>query len=107
MGNAKALDDVFNDSSVFPAMSMLGPRLYGVGSMPEGTRGGDTQEIDVMMDLRGFKQTFLLKATSATVLSLSPVGQTFFGEFYFAYVRIIIVISIIVILFREIGCQGR
>ena len=62
-------------------IAMLKPKLNLVGSVPEGTRAGGLQEIDVMMELKGLESSFFLKVTSATKLHLSTKGKTYFGKF--------------------------
>ena len=81
MDNAKALTDFISDPSKSPAMAMLRPKTFLVGSVPEGTRAGDTQEIDVMMELEGFQSCYLEKTNSATKLMLTASGQMFFSKF--------------------------
>ena len=78
MDNAKALTDFITDPSKSPALAMLCPKLSLVGSIPEGTRAGDIQELDVMMDLMGFQPCYLEKTNSATALKLTESGKTFF-----------------------------
>ena len=80
MDCTKALLDQFGDASKHPAMGMLKPDLSLVGSMPEGTRAGDVVEIDVMMNLAGFKKEFLRMSQSATELVLSGEGKGFFSK---------------------------
>ena len=78
MTNAKALQDAFNSS---PVMIMLRGKIYLVGSMPEGSRNGDIQEVDCMLDLSNFKENFLQKTETATMLSLTEDGKSFFREY--------------------------
>ena len=80
MKNMKALENHFNDEDACPVMAMLEPSGNIIGSVPEETRGGDTQEIDVMMNFGGIKPEFLEKQTSATRIKLAKQGQTYFGE---------------------------
>ena len=80
MKNMKALENHFNDEEACPVMAMLEPSGNIIGSVPEATRGGDTQEIDVMMNFGGIKPEFLEKQTSATRIKLAKQGQTYFGE---------------------------
>ena len=61
-------------------IAMLKPKLNLVGSVPESTRAGVLQEIDVMMNLRGLETSFFLKVTSATKLQLSDKGKAYFGK---------------------------
>lgn len=60
-----------------PAIAMLRPKLNIVGSLPEGTRAGGLQEIDVMMEVKGLKSSFFKKTTSATKLELEIKGNFF------------------------------
>ena len=62
------------------AIAMLRPKLYIVGSLPEGTRAGVLQEIDVMMELKGLKSSFFKKTTSASKLELEEEGKDYFGK---------------------------
>ena len=62
-------------------IALLKPKLNLVGSVPEGTRAGGLQEIDVMMELQGLQRSFFLKVTSSTKLCLSAKGKAFFGKF--------------------------
>ena len=80
MDNAKALTDFIRDPLKSPGMAMLRPKLYLVGSIPEGTRAGIIQEIDVMMELKGFRPCFLQKTNSATMLKLTTSGKMFFSK---------------------------
>ena len=80
MENSFQLHKKFKDESQFPAMKMLEPELALVGSMAEGTRAGGVQECDMMMQLKGFKPSFLLKTDSATRIPLSKLGKKFFSE---------------------------
>ena len=61
MKNMKALENHFNVEEACPVMAMLEPSGNIIGSVPEETRGGDTQEIDVMMNFGGIKPEFLEK----------------------------------------------
>ena len=80
MDNAKALTDFIRDPLKSLAMAMLRPKLSLVGSIPEGTRAGDIQEIDVMMELKGFQPCFIEKTNSATMLKLTTSGKMFFSK---------------------------
>ena len=81
MGNVKALENHFNDEEACPVMAMLEPFGNIIGSVPEETRGGETQEIDVMMNFGGIRPEFILKQKSATCINLAEDGIIFFGEF--------------------------
>ena len=63
-----------------PPIAMLLPKLNLVGSVPESTRAGVLQEIDVMMELQGLDSSFFEKVTSATKLHLSGKGKKYFGK---------------------------
>ena len=63
-----------------PPIAMLMPKLNLVGSVPESTRAGVLQEIDVMMELQGLDSSFFEKVTSATKLHLSDKGKIYFGK---------------------------
>ena len=80
MRNMNALETHFNDKDSCPVMAMLKPSGNIIGSVPEETRGGETQEIDVMMNFGGIKAEFIEKQTSATCIKLASKGQQFFGK---------------------------
>ena len=61
-------------------IAMLKPKMNLVGSVPESTRAGVLQEIDVMMELQGLESSYFLKVTSATKLHLSDRGKSYFGK---------------------------
>ena len=81
MDTAKCLQDFFIDGEKCPGMASLKPKMNLVGSIPEGTRAGEVREIDLMMDLTGFKQNFLAPTKSASTLLLNNKGNDFFGKF--------------------------
>ena len=85
MDNAKGLLDFFSDPDKCPAMAMLAPKMNLVGSIPEGTRAGDIQEIDVMMELGGFQPCYLEPSESASTLKLSTIGKLYIGKILFSY----------------------
>lgn len=84
MDNAKGIQDVFSNPDKCPTMAMLDPKLNLVGSIPEGTRSGEVQEIDVMMELAGFKANYLAPTNTATSLLLTDDGKEFCSKFFFA-----------------------
>ena len=80
MGNAKALYDQISDGLKSPALAILEPEMFLVGSIPEGTRVGHVQELDVMLELKAFKKCFLQPTESATKLILTDKGKEFFSK---------------------------
>lgn len=80
LDNAKGLLDMFKNDSKHPAMAMLDPEMFLVGSMAEGTRAGDVIEIDAMLQLSGFKKDFLATDYAATELKLTNEGKSFFSK---------------------------
>lgn len=78
MSNAKGLQDYFSDPQKCPAMAMLSPKMSLVGSIPEGTRAGEIQEIDVMLELSSFHPSFLAPTESASKLTLTTPGKMYF-----------------------------
>ena len=77
---ASEMQKAFNDATKYAAMAMLVLKLFVVGSMPERSRAGTVQEIDMMMELGGFKHEYLEQTDSATRLRLSKNGIEFFRK---------------------------
>ena len=80
MDNAKGLQDHFSNPLKSPAMAMLRPKMCLVGSIPEGTRAGGIQEIDIMMEMAGFQHCYLSPTESASSLKLTTIGKMYFGK---------------------------
>ena len=68
-----------NDSEKSPSMAMLKPQFCLSGSIPENSRSGSLQEMDIMMTLKGVKENYLALTSSATQIKLTAEGQKFFG----------------------------
>ena len=81
LSNAKGLEDYFRVPQKSPVMAMLDPKMSLVGSIPEGTRAGEIQEIFVMLKLASFQPCFLAPADSASTLKLTTPGRMYFCKF--------------------------
>ena len=82
MATAQELQSQLLNPSVCPLASLLVPILFLVGSVAEGSRTGFVQELDMMMSLSGFKESFLATTTSPSRLKLSEQGQNFFRKYF-------------------------